>query len=206
MSPPTSLSACPPEIREHPLPGDRCTAATEPYHPPERRFPQLSLVLEAPAFSVRSGSVGGVDFRYRTGVNAIFRPHSLVNLGLGIDTDYLSELTLMGRVGAYVPLNPLRMYGLGFTAMAGLRQVFDQQHAVGGADAPVSGSLFAFGGEVSLHFQMWREFSFVLPYLRFLASPPAEIGVSGAGRTSLPWGWEIAFGLGLSFDFLPGGN
>ncbi|HEX5033158.1 MAG TPA: hypothetical protein VFW62_01640 [bacterium] len=197
MTPPTSLSACPPEIREHPLPGDRCTAPTEPYHPPERRFRHISLVVEAPAFSLRSGSAGGVDFRYRTGINAIFRPHPYLQLGLGIDTDYNSELTLMGRVGTFVPLDPLRMYGLGFTGLAGLRQLFGQAHAIGGVDQPVSDSLFAFGAEVSLHFQMWHEFSFAAPYCRFLASPPTA---------TLPWTWEMAFGIGLSFDFLPGGD
>ncbi|HKY64557.1 MAG TPA: hypothetical protein VJR29_14215 [bacterium] len=206
MTPPTSLSACPPEIREHPLPGDRCTAPTEPYHPPERRFRHISLVVEAPAFSLRSGSAGGVDFRYRTGINALFRPHSHFHAGLGIDTDYNSELTLMGRAGAFLPLNPLRMYGLGFTGLVGLRQVFDQTHAVGGAEAPVSGSLLAFGAEISLHFQIAHEFSLVAPYYRLMVSPATELDRSGGGRVSLPWSWEMAFGIGLSFDFLPGGN
>jgi len=84
--------------------------------------------------------------------------------------------------------------------------LFGQQHSLGGGDVPVSGPLFSFGGEVSFNVQMWNEFSFVLPYFRFLASTPGEVGLDLGGRGNLPWGWEMQFGIGLSFDFLPGGN
>jgi hypothetical protein len=205
MSPPISLSACPPEIRANPLPGDRCTAPDAPVHPRESYFRRVSGVLELPAFSVRSGRVSDLDFRYRGGIYGIFRPHSFAHVGLGIDSDFASELTLLARGGGRIPFHALNMYGVNLTALAGLRQVFDQVHAIGGVDQPVSGSLFTFGAEVAPYFQMWHEFS-LLPYFRFLASPPSEVEVAAGGRGTLPWSWEMQFGLGLSFDFLPDSN
>lgn len=206
MSPPISLSACPPQIRAHPLPGDQCTDPRAPVHPPERRFRQLSAVLELPSFGLRSGSPSGVDFRYRSGAYALFRPVPEFHIGAGLDTDWASELTVMGRVGSNIPFHPLRMYGMSLTGLAGLRQVFGQSHEIGGVDTAVSGPLFSVGTEVSLRFQMWNEFSFVLPYFRFLASPSMELGNSAGGRVQVPWSWQMQFGLGLSFDFLSAGN
>ena len=206
MTPPISLSACPPEIRAHPLPGDQCTNPGNPIHRPESRFDRFSVLLEVAGAGIRSPVLGNFDASYRGGFYGLFRPLADLHLGLGIETDYHSELNLTARVGARIPLHPMRMYGINLTALAGLRQLFDQSHEIGSAALPVSGSLFSFGAEASMHFQVTSGFSVLLPYFRFMASPPSDVNLSAGGRTNIPWSWEMQFGLGLSFDFLKAGN
>jgi hypothetical protein len=207
MTPPVVANQhCPPEIRAHPLPGDRCADETQPYIPPERRFRQLSVTVDLPGFSIRSGSAGGVDFRFRSGLGAIFRPHPNFSLGVQFDTDYTSEFTALGRALASFNLQRFGMFRLSFGAFAGLRQLFSQGHGFGATDVPVSGSLFAFGAEANFHIQLLHEFS-LFPFCRLLVSPGMDVRRDSDGRSvSLPWSYELQFGIGWSLDLVPSGN
>ncbi|MFO1463966.1 MAG: hypothetical protein U1F66_09300 [bacterium] len=197
---------CSPEIRAHPLPGDRCSDMTQAYYPPERRFRMFSLNVDLPAsFSMRSGRTSGPDFWYREGIGALFRPLPWLGLGAHFDTNAANEITLMGRVQGQIPLHRFGMLRLDIAALAGLRQVFGQPHDLGAGETNLSGSLFAAGAHASFNIQLTQEAS-LFPYFRFLISPPSEVSRDSDGaRISLPLSYEFQFGLGWSLDFVPSG-
>jgi hypothetical protein len=206
MTPPAATQYCSPEVRAHPLPGDRCADESQPYHPPERRFRMLSLNIDLPAsFSLRSGRSSGADFWYREGIGALFRPIPWLAFGAHFDGNAADELTLMGRIQGQIPLHRFGMMHLDIAALAGLRQMFAQPHDLGAGEVALNGSLFAAGAHLSFNFQLTQEIS-LFPYFRFLLSPATEVSRAADGaRATLPLSYEFQFGLGWSIDLIPSG-
>ena len=212
MTPPALANEhCSPEIRAHPLPGDRCADETQPYYPPERRFRMLSVNIDFPlSFSFRSGRSRGpsADYPefYRLGAGALFRPIPWLGFGAQLDANWaFNELNLLGRIQGSLPLHRYGMLRLDIAALAGLRQMFSQPHDLGAGEVNLSGSLFAAGGHVSFNVQLTQEAS-IFPYFRFLISPDTEVRRDADGsRATLPLSYELQFGLGWSLDFFSSG-
>jgi len=207
MTPPVAASQyCSPQMRAHPLPGDRCTDESQPFIPPAQRFRRLSVNVDFPlSFGIVSGRSRGPDTSYpdfyRLGAGAIFRPIPWLGIGAQVDSNWaFNELNVLGRVQGQIPLLPYSVLRLDVAGLAGLRQLFGQPHDLGGGETKLSGSLFAAGAHVSLNFQLTQEVS-LFPYFRFLISPESDVTRDSDGaRVRLPLSYELQFGVGWSFD------
>lgn len=203
MTPPLSLSNCPPEIQKNPLPFDECSPANPEWRPPSQRFPQLSVYTEySPVINGRHSNP------HDAGIGVLYRPSLYFGVGAQLGTNFVDQLQFLGRLQTSFNLQRHGMFRGTVAGLAGFNQYFGQRlDLADSSSAPaVTGPAFTAGGEIALDMRVftWMTFS---PFSRILYQPSTNLSQDAdTAPVSVAPRVDFILGVRLAFDFLEKGN
>jgi len=202
MTPPTTLSNCPKEFQEHPLPYDDCSPPQPDFKKPEYRHRYFSLGHE-----INIPLYNPVDMSTRVGIYGIFRPHRNFGIGFSSDMDFAEELTFFGRAQGEFWLDRYGINRLQVAPLFGFRYLFNPQNRPL-QDSPtatpgVTGMVPTGGLELAFQHTLLDVFS-LGTFLRLLYSPTTELTRADNNQTvTVQPHPELLLGLRFGFELAP---
>jgi hypothetical protein len=204
MTPPIDNQNCPPEIKAHPIYGDKCSDDSKPYVHTSQRYHAFSIAPEINLFSDLNyyGQFhriwGGSKPDYTRSLVLTYRPALHFGVGAQFGSNFKDETQAYGRLQLSEDLQRHGLFRGTFALMAGIKHYSGKDLALTDSDqvAQASGNLFSTGGEMALDILFTRWLS-ISAYMRVLYTPAGSATRDAAPQDTVSVHSKVEFPLGL---------